>query len=68
MHRFRLFLVVLIGVTVGCDIPYKKEYDAAMDAKKKAEKIAAEATKSAEFAKKALTEEQNATRRLFNED
>jgi len=45
----------------GCDIPYKAEYDKAMELKEQAEK-------KAEQAQNALTAEQNAIKRLYTED
>jgi hypothetical protein len=68
MNKFSIFWLVLCGCTIGCDIPYKEEYDRAMELKAQAEQKAAEAQAAAEEAKNALTAEQNAINRLYNED
>ncbi len=53
---------------MGCDIPYKAEYDQAMELKAQAEAKAAEAQAAAEKAKTALTAEQNSIKRLYTEE
>ena len=64
----RGLFVVFLAFAIGCGIPYKDEYDAAMRAKEEADRIAAEALAAAEQAKNALTEEQNALKRLYTDD
>lgn len=66
MNRQAVVLLLCCFVS-GCDIPYKDEYDKAMEAKAAAEKIAAEAQAAAEEARNALTAEQKAMERLYNE-
>jgi hypothetical protein len=67
MNRLHSLFAVLI-LALGCDIPYKAEYDQAMELKAQAEIKAAEAEAAAEKAKNALTAEQNAINRLYSED
>ena len=68
MNRLSILCLFFLGCAVGCDIPYKEEYDQAMELKAEAEQKAAEAQAAAEEAKDALTAEQNAINRLYTED
>lgn len=68
MNRFSIVWLLLLGCAIGCDIPYKEEYDQAMELKAQAEQKAAEAQAAAEEAKNALSAEQNAINRLYTED
>jgi len=67
MNRLHSLFAMLI-FALGCDIPYKAEYDQAMELKAQAEAKAAEAQAAAEKAKNALTAEQNSIKRLYTED
>lgn len=58
----------LMCCAIGCDIPYKAEYDKAMELKAQAEQKAAEAQAAAQQAQNALTAEQNSINRLYTEE
>ncbi len=72
----------LLLCLVGCDIPYKAEYDKAMELKAQAEQVAAgarsvaaeaqavaaEAQAAAAEAQDSLSQEQNAINRLYTEE
>lgn len=67
MNRALLLSLSLFFLS-GCDIPYKAEYEKAMELKEKAEQKAAEAQAAAEQAQNKLTDEQEALNRIYNED
>ena len=68
MNKIAILCLLVLGCLIGCDIPYKEEYDQAMELKAQAEQKAAEAQAAADEAKNALTAEQNAVNRLYTED
>lgn len=68
MHRNSLQYLLICVCLVGCDVPYKKEYDQAMELKALAEEKAAQAEAAAARAQKALDTERNAIKRLYTED
>lgn len=67
MNRALLLCLALFFLS-GCDIPYKAEYEKAMDLKDQAEQKAAQAQAAAEQAQNALTDEQKALNRIYDED
>ena len=66
MNRALLLCLALFFLS-GC-IPYKAEYEKAMELKDQAEQKAAEAHAAAEQAQDALTDEQKALKSLYDED
>jgi len=68
MIKNAILLIWFMFCAIGCDIPYKAEYDKAMELKAQAERKAAEAQAAAQQAQKTLTAEQNAINRLYTDE
>jgi hypothetical protein len=75
MNKIRLLCVCAAFFQIGCDIPYKKELDQAIEINKQkdeiikqAEDAKAKALAAAEEAKDALNAERKAINRLYTED
>ena len=75
IRRFIAALVIPLCVTLGCEVPYKEDYEKAMELKAQAEQMQAEAEQKiaeaeqvAAQAQEALTAEQQAMKRIYTED